>query len=68
MSERTSDSGMGSLGTGTWITIGFVVLGVACWLVARSLTDSRLVQFGALIGVGVVAPTLVNEIRSKRGR
>ncbi|AGN00475.1 hypothetical protein L593_02620 [Salinarchaeum sp. Harcht-Bsk1] len=65
MSEPTSEEGFFSFGIANWITIGFVVLGVASWLLARSITDSAVVLYGALIGVGVIAPTLVNEWRSE---
>jgi hypothetical protein len=34
------------------------------WYGAGSVTDDQLVQFGALFGVGVIAPTLINEWRN----
>jgi len=65
MPETTSDEGFVSFGISTWITIGFVVLGLVSWLLVRTVTESAAVQFGALIGVGVIAPTLVDEFRSR---
>jgi thiol:disulfide interchange protein len=45
----------------TKVTAVFVVLGTALWLVTTTLTDARWVQWAVLVGVGIVAPTLVNE-------
>ena len=50
MSEHLS----GLVSGDTKITAVFVVLGVGSWLGARDLTDSQLVQFAVLFGVGVV--------------
>jgi hypothetical protein len=49
--------------TDTKITAVFVVLGVASWYGSRAVTESRAVQAAILLGVGVVAPTLLNEFR-----
>lgn len=37
------------------------VLGVLVWAGLRAVTESRILQFAALVGVGVVIPTLLNE-------
>jgi len=47
----------------TKVTAVFAVLGVLVWAASRAVTDSQLLQFVALVGVGVVVPTLLNEWR-----
>jgi thiol:disulfide interchange protein len=48
----------------TKTTAGFVVVAVALWLGAQTVTESAILQAAILLGVGVVAPTLLNEWRS----
>jgi len=45
----------------TKTTAAFVVLAVILWIAASAVTDNELVQWGVLIGVGVVLPLAVNE-------
>ncbi|MCU4801245.1 hypothetical protein OB920_12770 [Halobacteria archaeon HArc-gm2] len=47
----------------TKTTAAFVVLAVILWIGASAITDNELVQWGVLIGVGLIAPLAVNEWR-----
>ncbi|MDS0297729.1 hypothetical protein NDI76_03115 [Halogeometricum sp. S1BR25-6] len=49
----------------TKVTAAFVVLSLLLWLLAGQFTDSSWILLGILLGVGVVVPTLVNEVRSR---
>lgn len=51
--------------TETKTTVAFVVLAVGLWLAAPVVTDDELVRWVLLVGVGVVAPTAVNEWRDR---
>ena len=51
------------LTTSTKITVAFVTLGVLLWYGSMSVTDNRAIQFATLLGVGVIAPTVINELR-----
>ena len=51
------------ISTDTQITAVFVVLALASAYATATVTDSRPVQFAVLLGVGVVAPTLLTELR-----
>ena len=53
------------LDTDTKIIVLFVFLGLTSWYLARQVTTSSLVSFATLIGVGVLAPTLINEWRRR---
>jgi hypothetical protein len=44
----------------TKVTAAFVVLGVAAWLLTDAVADG-VWPWVALVGVGVVVPTIVNE-------
>jgi hypothetical protein len=59
--EREESSQLVS--TDTKITAVFVVLGVVFWYGSTTVTDSQIVQFGLLLGVGIIVPTLINEFR-----
>lgn len=48
----------------TTITVVFVMLAVGLWLVVRTLTESMAIQGLVLVGIGVIAPTLLSEWRS----
>jgi hypothetical protein len=52
--------------TDTKITALFVVLGMALWYGSQTITSNDLVQFALLLGVGIVIPTIINEVRAKR--
>lgn len=54
----------GRLSTETKITAVFVVLAVVAWYGATLVIDSQLVQFALLLGVGIAAPTLINDFRA----
>lgn len=49
----------------TKFTAAFVVLATVLWLLAGQFTDSSWVLFGILIGIGVVMPTVLNEMRNR---
>jgi len=49
--------------TDTKITAIFVVLGVVLWYGSMTVTESRPIQFALLLGVGLIVPTLINELR-----
>lgn len=53
------------LTTETKITLLFVFLGLTAWYLVGTVTSNPVVEFGVLIGLGVVAPTLVNEWRRR---
>lgn len=63
MKESTSTQSGSLVSTDTKITALFVVLGLVSWYSATTVTDSELVQFGLLVGIGVIVPTLLNEWR-----
>ncbi|MFD1632567.1 hypothetical protein ACOZ4L_07205 [Haloplanus ruber] len=54
------------LDTETKIIVLFMLLGLTSWYLAQQVTTSRVVSFAALIGVGVLAPTLINEWRRRQ--
>jgi len=41
----------------------FLVLGVGLWLASMQFTDDDAVQLAILLGVGVVVPSLLTELR-----
>ena len=45
----------------TRITLLCVVLGTALWLVSGRFTDTAWIRWAILVGVGVVAPTILTE-------
>ena len=53
------------LDTETKIIVLFVFLGLTSWYLVQQVTTSSAVRFVALIGVGVVVPTLINEWRRR---
>ncbi|SFR38190.1 hypothetical protein SAMN04487947_0693 [Halogeometricum rufum] len=46
----------------TKLTAAFVVLATALWLVAQQFTTDSWVLWAVLVGVGVVVPTVLNEV------
>jgi len=56
-----------SLHPETRIVLLFVFLGLTGWYLVQQVTTNAAVEFAALIGVGVVAPTLINEWRRRSG-
>jgi hypothetical protein len=63
MTLPESDGSEQLVSTDTKVTAVFVVLGLVLWYASTAVTESRPVQFAVLLGVGVVAPTLLNELR-----
>ena len=61
MSQSDEESRLVSMDTK--VTAVFAVLGVLVWAASRAVTESQLLQFVALVSVGVVVPTLLNEWR-----
>ena len=49
----------------TKITAAFVVVALLSWLLVRQFTDSPWVLLSVLLGVGVVLPTALNEVRNR---
>jgi len=56
---------MVALQTETKIVVPFVFLGLTGWYLVQQVTTNDAVEFGVLIGVGVVVPTLINEWRRR---
>jgi len=63
MSDQPSERSSLPVSTETQITAVFVVLALVSTYATTTLTDSQFVPVAVLLGVGVVAPTLVNEWR-----
>jgi len=51
----------------TKITIAFMFLGLTAWYLVGTVAESDLLELGALLGIGVVLPTLINERRRRSG-
>jgi fatty acid desaturase len=47
----------------TKVTAAFVVAALVLWLLAQRFTDSSWVLLAILLGIGVVLPTALNEMR-----
>jgi len=54
------------LDTETKIILLFMFLGLTSWYLVQQVTTRSAVSFAALIGIGVLAPTLINEWRRRR--
>ncbi len=63
MSKSPSGRAELPISTDTQITAVFVGLALASTYATATVTDSRPVQFAVLLGVGVVVPTLLTELR-----
>jgi hypothetical protein len=61
--DRESEEPSQLVSTDTKITSIFVVLGVVLWYGSMTVTESQLIQFALLLGVGLIVPTLINELR-----
>lgn len=64
MSEQSSESSTGLVSTETKITGAFVIVALVSVYGTMTVTDRQWIHFAVLIGVGVIAPTLINEWRS----
>jgi hypothetical protein len=64
MSERPSKKSTGLISTETKITAIFVMLALVSVAGTTTVTDTQWIHFAVLLGVGVIAPTLINEWRS----
>ncbi|WP_433623587.1 hypothetical protein [Halomicrococcus sp. NG-SE-24] len=51
----------------TKVRAAFVVLGVVCWYGTMLVTENAAIQWAVLIGVGVIAPTVIAETRLRDG-
>ncbi|REA03847.1 hypothetical protein DEQ92_12135 [Haloferax sp. Atlit-6N] len=47
----------------TKTTLMFMFLGLTAWYLAQQYLGNWLVELVALFGVGIVLPTLINELR-----
>jgi len=45
----------------TRITLLFVVIGTALWLISGQFTNTEWIRWAILIGVGVITPTVLTE-------
>ena len=63
MTRNESEESSQLVSTDTKITAVFVVLGVVLWYGSTTVTENQFVQFALLLGVGIIAPTLLNELR-----
>ena len=64
MSKQPSKRSSGPVSTETKITAAFIVVALVSVYATTSVTDSQWVHFAVLIGVGVIAPTIINEWRT----
>jgi hypothetical protein len=61
---KQPSNGSNRLGsTETKITAGFIVIALVSVLATTAVTDRQWVHVAVLLGVGVIAPTLINEWR-----
>ena len=63
MSQNGSNESDQLLSADTRTTAVFVALGLVLWYGSTTVTESQPVQFAVLLGVGVIAPTLLNQRR-----
>jgi len=56
---------MVSLRPETRIVLLFMFLGLTGWYLVQRVTTNSAVDFAVLMGVGVLAPTLINEWRRR---
>jgi len=63
MDRNESEEPSQLVSTDTKITAIFVVLGVVLWYGSITVTESQPIQFALLLGVGLIVPTLINELR-----
>ncbi|MFC7130793.1 hypothetical protein [Haloferax chudinovii] len=47
----------------TKTTLAFMFLGLTAWYLAQQYLHDEVVELVALFGVGIVRPTVVNELR-----
>jgi len=45
----------------TRITLLFVVIGIALWLISGQFTNTEWIRWAILISVGVITPTVLTE-------
>mgnify|MGYP000477666964 CR=1 FL=1 len=64
MPEEPSKRSNSLVRTETKITAVFVVLAVVSVFGTTTVTDRQWIHFAVLLGVGVVIPTLINELRN----
>jgi len=55
------------LTTETKTTLVFMFLGLTAWYLVRVFTASDVLELAALLGVGVVFPLAINEVRRRSG-
>lgn len=63
VSEQPSTKLNSLLSTETKITAVFVILALVSVYSTTAVTDKQWIHFAVLIGVGVIAPTFINEWR-----
>jgi hypothetical protein len=63
VSEQPSTRSNSLVSTETKITAVFVLLALVLVFGSTAVTNKQWVHFAVLLGVGVIAPTLINEWR-----
>ncbi len=63
MAQNESQEPSQLVSTDTKITAVFVILAVVLWYGSTRVTENQLVQFVLLLVVGIIVPTLLNELR-----
>lgn len=51
----------------TKITLVFMFLGLTAWYFVQTVAENELLELGALFGIGIILPTLINELRRHSG-
>ena len=64
VSEQPSKRSNGLVSTETKITAVFVVVALISVYGTTAVTDKQWIHFAVLLGVGVIAPTIINEWRN----
>jgi hypothetical protein len=63
MTESPSKESNGLVSTDTKITAVFIIVSLVLVAVTTTVTNNQQVHIAVLLGVGVIAPTLINEWR-----
>jgi len=64
VSEQPSTRSNSLVSTETKITAVFVILALVSVYGTTAVTDTQWIHFAVLLGVGVIAPTFINEWRN----
>ncbi|QSG04968.1 putative membrane protein [Halapricum desulfuricans] len=64
MSEQPSTRSNSLVSAETKITAVFVILALVSVYGTTAVTDTQWIHFAVLLGVGIIAPTFINEWRN----